>query len=87
MSIATDTLEAIIGHLTGPKRDHEDQTAFVIRMVRLDTIHMALQDVRNAEAKPAYLYTNPSCSAVLREQGKPYPRTCPVHGPGPCPTL
>lgn len=24
------------------------------------------------------------CSQTLREQGKPYPRTCAVHGLGPC---
>ena len=24
------------------------------------------------------------CSKVLRDQGKPYPRTCAVHGLGPC---
>ena len=24
------------------------------------------------------------CSKTLREQGKPYPRTCAVHGLGPC---
>lgn len=27
-----------------------------------------------------------TCSKVLREQGKPYPRTCPVHGLSPCET-
>ncbi len=24
------------------------------------------------------------CSKILEEQGKPYPRTCAVHGLGPC---
>lgn len=26
-----------------------------------------------------------TCSRILREQGKPYPRTCPVHGLRECP--
>lgn len=26
-----------------------------------------------------------TCSRILREQGKPYPRTCPVHGLLECP--
>lgn len=43
------------------------------------------------DAKPAQMAAtanlDPLCSATLKAQGLPYPRTCPVHGLGPCPTI
>ena len=80
MSIAIDALAAMRDSLEGPKREDESQTAFAIRMVQLETVQAAMLEVLRAEGYPR-------CSAVLRKAGNAYPRTCPVHGLGPCPTV
>lgn len=44
------------------------------------------QDAKPVQAA-ATANLDPLCSATLKAQGLPYPRTCPVHGLGPCPTI
>lgn len=62
-----------------PKRDP-------IPKSRLDRMEKAQKTLRSAVSQPAKVTPKPEpvCSHVLREQGKPYPKTCAVHGLGPC---
>lgn len=57
-----------------PKRDP-------IPKSRFDRIQQAQNSLKKAVSQPA---PERMCSQVLREQGKPYPKTCAVHGLGPC---
>lgn len=89
MSVATDTLAGMRDALEGPKREDESQTAFAIRIVQLETVQAAMLEVLRAElAEPVKVPSpqppDPRCSETLRLQGKAYPRTCMVHGLGPC---
>lgn len=57
-----------------PKRDP-------IPKSRFDRIQQAQNSLKKAVSQPA---PERVCSQVLRDQGKPYPKTCAVHGLGPC---
>lgn len=86
MSAALDALSAMRDSLEGPKREDESQTAFAIRIVQLETVQAAMLEVLRAELAnvSSPQPPDPLCSETLRLQGKAYPRTCMVHGLGPC---
>lgn len=52
-----------------------------------DKLMYALEQDAKPVQTAATTNLDPLCSATLKAQGLPYPRTCPVHGLGPCPTI